>query len=313
LVENWVDMLLPESEGDHCLSRFGLVEHFDPKRIPPTAENGISLLVRAERGVHTSTVLFDVGLTGVVLVHNLGALCINPASIDHVVISHGHPDHFGGIFGLLDLLDNPIPIATHPDAFLARYAVIGDGRTSANYNYAFREEALERAGGSPVLNRDPMSLGCGIFTTGEIPRNVQFEGPPLNSASGSAGLWQVAHDGRLVSDQVWDEQGLFIDVKGEGLVVLTGCAHAGVVNTIQRAREIAGDKPVRAVLGGFHLGFPTTPHENVSKTLVAFQDLDVQCVVPMHCSGLRAHVALSQGMPKSYVQPAVGTVLRFGS
>lgn len=316
LVENWVDMLLPElnTPGGHCVSRFGLVEHFDPKRIPPAAENGLSLLATAYRGQHVSRVLFDAGLTGTVLAHNLRSLRIDPTEFDQLVVSHGHPDHFGGVYGLLDALEAPIPVITHPDAFLPRYAIMGDGRTAPKYNQAFREDDLARSGGRQVLTRDAMELGWGMFTTGEIPRVNDFEGPPKTEDPRAAGLWQVDAAGRWVPDQVWDEQGLVIDVKGEGLVVLTGCAHAGVVNTITRAREIAGgEKPIRAVMGGFHLGFPTTPAANVKKTVDAFAELDVAMVVPMHCSGLPAHAAVSAQLSDRYVQPAVGTTFRFGS
>ncbi len=208
-------------------------------------------MVRAERGPHVTHTLFDVGVTGTVLAHNLRALRIPAQEIDHVVISHGHPDHFGGIFGLLDALEAPMPIATHPDAFLPRYAVMGDGRTAPDYNQAFQLEALYRSGGRPIFNRGAMDLGWGVFTTGEIAREADFEGPPKEQPQGSAGLWQVAQDGTWVPDQVMDE----------GLIVLTGCAHAGVINTMRQARRLAGDKPIRAVMGGFHLGFPTTPQE----------------------------------------------------
>lgn len=322
LVENWVDMLLPNqasplaggsADADHCVTRYGLIEHFEHRLLPPQAENGISMLVEVHQGRHTRRILFDVGLTGTVLQHNLGVFRIDPQTVDHVVISHGHPDHFGGIHGLLDLVDHPLPVATHADAFLPRYAVMGDGRSSAVYNARFMPEHLERSGATPVLTAAPLDLGMGAYTTGQIPRETAFEAPTADVVLGAPGLYQVDHDGAWRRDDVLDEMGLVVDVKGVGLVVLTGCAHAGVINTLRQARRVCGDKPVRAVMGGFHLGFPTTPADNVELTTRALADLEVATVMPMHCSGLRAHTAISGDLPAHYVQPSVGTVLRFGS
>lgn len=316
LVENQVDMLLadqdPEQGDLHCVTRAGLVQHFDPKEAPPLAENGLSLLVTARRGRYATRILFDVGLTGTALAHNLAVLGEDPSTIDHVVVSHGHPDHYGGIHRFLELVGHPVPVATHPDAFLPRYAVMADGRTSPFYNAAFNADSIEEGGGRLVRNRDALDLGWGVTTTGEIPREVAFEGPRPPAEPGAPGLYQVGHDGHVGLDEVWDEQGLVVDVAGEGLVVLTGCAHAGVVNTVRQAMRMRPDRPVRAVMGGFHLGFPTTPQENVAHTVQALGDLEVGMVMPMHCSGLRAHTAFSTGLPASYVQPAVGTVLHFG-
>lgn len=317
LVENQVDMLLadqqsPAGSGDHCVTRYGLIEHFDPQLLPPQAENGISLLVEARRGRHTTRVLFDVGLTGTVLAHNMKVLGVDPASIDHLVVSHGHPDHFGGIHRFLELAGRRIPIATHADAELPRYALMADGRASSVYNAAFAFSAVERSGGIPVLSRESLDLGWGVHTTGEIARQTVFEKPPPFKR-GEPGLYQVSADGDVRRDDVMDELGLVIDVKGAGLIVLTGCAHAGVINTIDQARAVCGDKPIRAVLGGFHLGFPTTPAENVALTAEALRDRDVATVMPMHCSGLRTHAHLTRTRPENYVQPSVGTVLHFGA
>ncbi|WP_158169929.1 MBL fold metallo-hydrolase [Mycolicibacterium smegmatis] len=309
LVENWVDMLLPD-HGDHCV-RTGLVDHFDPKRIPPQAENGISILVEAHHGRHTTTVLFDVGLTGSVLLHNLSALGVDASAIDAVVISHGHPDHYGGILPLLDAFDRTLPVATSEDAFRPRFAVMGDGRVSPYYNQAFTVDELERRDGRAILSSGALDLGCGVYTTGFIPRVVTFEGPKAPSEDHAPGLYQVGADGSYGLDEVNDEQGLIIDVKGKGLVILTGCAHAGVLNTIDQARRICGPRPVLAVLGGFHLGFPTTPADNVELTLTGLLERDVRAIMPMHCSGLATHARFSVEAPDRYLQPSVGTKLRF--
>jgi len=314
VVENQIDMLLadqasPVGSDDHCITRYGLMEHFDRKLIPPQAENGISFLVEARRGRHSTRILFDVGLTGRVLTHNLSVLGINPRLIDHLAISHGHPDHFGGIHSFLGLAERRIPVATHHDAELPRYALMADGRMSSVYNSDFSLEAVDRSGGIPVLSQDPLDLGWGVHTTGEIPRRTSFENPPP-FVPGNPGLYQIAQDGTLRRDEVMDEIGLVIDVRDVGLIVLTGCAHAGVINTLHQARDIYGERPIRAVMGSFHLGFPTTPSENVALTITALRELEVETIMPMHCSGVRTHAHLVDD--PHYVQPAVGTVLNFG-
>lgn len=320
--ENWIDMLLADRVSDPPagseahgaqwrVETCGLIEHFDPRRTPPQAENGISLLVKVAGGRRSYSILFDVGLTAPVMKHNFDALNEDPDTIDYVVISHGHPDHYGGIYGLLERRSRPVPLATHPDAFLPRYAVMPDGRISPFYNAAFETEQLTRAGARIALSRDPVYLAPGVLTTGEIPRKVEFEGPKLGNAPPTPGLYQLSPDHKMRTDEVWDEQGLVIRVRNRGLIVITGCAHAGVLNTIARAHELVGEEPVIAVMGGFHLGFPTTPRENVQKTLDGFRAVGVQLVVPMHCSGLATHRLFSAELGSAYVQPAVGSHLFF--
>ncbi|MDE3111534.1 MAG: MBL fold metallo-hydrolase [Chloroflexota bacterium] len=316
LVDNWIDMLLPNVTGGRSdgklADRCGLVHHFDPRELPPQAENGISFLVRVWRNDKSVSLLFDVGLTGTVLSHNLRVFREDPSQLDHVLISHGHPDHYGGITTLLAEVGRPIAVVTHPDAFLPRYAIMNEGQPSLYYNYGFTQQALEQAGARFVLATGPVELGWGTRTSGQIPREVEFEGPREPPFAGAPGLYQLRRDGQFGLDQVWDEQALLVDVASEGLVILTGCAHAGVVNTVRRSMQLFGNRPIRAVLGGFHLGFPTTPRENVDRTVKALKEHGVKTVVPMHCSGLPANVAFRQDCPDTYLQPSVGTLLTFG-
>ena len=316
VVDNWVDMLLDSSvfpAEPHCAAhRHGLIEHFDPKLAKPRAEFGLALWVESWSGNRRTCTLFDCGLTADVLLHNLALFGLDPGRLDAVVISHGHPDHFGGIYELLNAIGRQVPVILHPEAFLPRWAIMGDGGVAAYYNSALQVEQLRRSGGSSVLTRDPVTLGQGVTTTGEIPRLTDFEAILPTDPTTDPGLYRIDDDGRLAPDPVLDEQGLVIDVADVGLIVLTGCAHAGVINTIYRSRELAPSRPIAAAFGGFHLGFPTTPTENVMKTSAALSELAVGYVMPMHCSGLRAHANFSTGTQFSYLQPAVGTTVTFG-
>jgi 7,8-dihydropterin-6-yl-methyl-4-(beta-D-ribofuranosyl)aminobenzene 5'-phosphate synthase len=310
LVENWIDMLLPESP-DHGICRCGLIEHFDQAMTPPVAENGISFQVEVYSGERRFTYLFDFGLTGHALTHNVLALGINPKEWRHLILSHGHPDHYGGVYDALRLAEHGIGVATHPDAFLPRYALMGDGRVASTYNNSLTEQAIEATGGTVVLTREPLDLGPGVVTSGEIPRNTAFEGPPAELPSHAPGLYQVK-DGKWVVDQVWDEQALVINVRRRGIVVLTGCGHAGVINTVKRAIEVTGTEQVAMVTGGFHLGFPTTPAENVGLTMTALAKFSPSIVMPSHCSGLAALVAAREIFQTGFFQYAVGTRVSIG-
>ena len=122
LVENYVDMLIPNTER---VKRPGLAFHFDPRNKPIQAENGISLLVDIAFAGQNYRILFDAGLSDSVILHNMSALKISPDIIDHAVISHGHPDHYGGLLAVLKARSVPLPVIIHPNAFLTRYVVAG--------------------------------------------------------------------------------------------------------------------------------------------------------------------------------------------
>jgi hypothetical protein len=186
LVENWVDMLLPTSRATTawCATAWWSTStRSGPRRRPRT--------VSASSCAPTADVIASPSSRRGP--HRNGAApqperaADRPAEIDHVVISHGHPDHFGGIFHLLDMVDAPLPVATHPDAFLPRYATMGDGRVAHFYNQAFQPAPLEAAGGKVTLSRAPVDLGWGVATTGQIARDTDFEGPPATATAFTPG------------------------------------------------------------------------------------------------------------------------------
>src|SRR6266545_5639301 len=162
LTENYVDMLLPDGPN---VTRAGLAHHFDPKHECPVAENGVAFHVEVEWGRYRYRALFDTGLTGPVLTHNAGALDVDLGGVDHAVISHGHPDHYGGLLGFLGAREAAVPISMHADAFLPRYLRLASGQVAPFYNQDLTEQAIEDAGGRVVLHSGPLEIGPGLIAT----------------------------------------------------------------------------------------------------------------------------------------------------
>jgi 7,8-dihydropterin-6-yl-methyl-4-(beta-D-ribofuranosyl)aminobenzene 5'-phosphate synthase len=301
LVENYVDMLIPNTER---VKRPGLAFHFDPRNKPIQAENGISLLVDISFSGQNYRILFDAGLSDSVILHNMSVLKISPDSIDHAVISHGHPDHYGGLRAVLKARSVPLPVIIHPSAFLTRYVVAGNGWVIPYYNQSLRREELEAAGGRLVLAADPVQVGPAAFTTGEIPLKTAFEppGPP----SGTPSSLRCLKNGKFEEDETADDLALIVALKDKGLVVVAGCAHAGIVNTIRRAQAVTGVEQVYAVFGGFHLGFPGIPEEKSDRTIEELKRLKLAIVSPMHCSGFKTLAAVAREMPEAFLLNTAG-------
>lgn len=305
LVENYVDMLLPDTDR---VKRAGLCHHFDPKRGPVMAENGISFLAEIHVGDYIYRLLFDTGFTSTVIRHNMRNLEISPWKIDHVVVSHGHPDHCGDLPGVLREIGHPVPVSVHPDAFLPRFLRLGSGEVSPFYNYNINQKAWEDAGGRLILNESPVEVGPGALATGFIERTVPFE-PPRPAADSGGALYHI-YRGKSQPDVVPDDQAVAINVKGKGLVILTGCAHAGIINSIYAAQAAAGVKGIYGVFGGFHLGFPGVPDENTAQTIEALRRLQPKILSPMHCTGFKAISEISRAMPDVFLLQTAGARIR---
>jgi len=291
LVDNFIDMLIPSSPA---VRRLGMAEHFDAPHGTPLAENGISFLVEIVVGERTTTILFDAGITGVPLLHNAKVLGVDLSKIDQVVLSHGHPDHFGGVYDALAAIGRRVPVVVHPSAFIPR-AINRPDATLLYFNRGLTEAELTASGGAVVRVREPLELAPGVMTTGEIPTVVDFE---EETPTGRLSI----RDGRPQPDPIEDYLALVINVRDLGLVILDPCGHAGVVSTVRRAQAVSGQERVHAVIGGFHLGHEGISQERIDKTADALAELKPSLVSPMHCSGFRALRAVSERLPDAFVQ-----------
>jgi 7,8-dihydropterin-6-yl-methyl-4-(beta-D-ribofuranosyl)aminobenzene 5'-phosphate synthase len=264
----------------------------------PVAEHGLSFMISVTSETRRRTVLFDTGSSVGGLVHNLRALGVDPGEIEAIVLSHGHFDHTTGLNGLAGQLDSLPPLLVHPDVWLRRRVAI-PGREPFELPTISREK-VRAAGFQVIEERQPSSLlGGGLLVTGEIERTTEFEhGLPVQ---------QAFRDGEWQPDPlIHDDQALVAHLRGRGLVVITGCGHAGLINTVRHARKLTGIEQVHAVVGGFHLATPVF-EPIIPPTVEALRELDPRVVAPTHCTGWRATHALAAAFPDAFIPGSVGT------
>jgi 7,8-dihydropterin-6-yl-methyl-4-(beta-D-ribofuranosyl)aminobenzene 5'-phosphate synthase len=263
------------------------------------AEHGFSALVTVRSAGSSSTLLFDTGASPDALAVNAERLGIEVGGLQGVVLSHGHFDHAGGFDGLARLRGRAgLPLTVHPAVWTRRRLELPGGRGLRMPTLS--RAALEREGFAVIERRQPSLLAGGILITGEVDRVTDFEHgmPPQHQAWDGHG-WQ--HDPAVI-----DDQALVINVRGRGLVIVTGCGHAGVVNIIRHAMRLTGISRLLAVIGGFHLSGPAF-EPVIGPTVAALTELAPELIVPGHCTGWRAQHALAATLPDAWVQTSVGT------
>jgi 7,8-dihydropterin-6-yl-methyl-4-(beta-D-ribofuranosyl)aminobenzene 5'-phosphate synthase len=294
LVDNYADLLLESTE---VVKRARIT--------PPNtllAEHGLSCLLKVCVGSEEHWVLLDTGISPTCLLHNIDAMEIDIGRIESMVLSHGHVDHFGGLMGFLNRAKRGIPLTLHPDAFLefrVNIRATGLVRESPRLD----ETALVKAGVvlSKVKGASTLASDL-VLVTGDIERVTDFEkGLPWSEAK-IGGEWVV--------DPFHHDQGVAVKVKGRGLVVVGGCSHAGIINTVKHAQKVARADKVHAVLGGFHLsGRLFEPI--IGATIEEMKKINPDFVVPMHCTGWKAINQFAQEMPEQFILNAVGTTYVF--
>lgn len=302
LVDNYIDMLMSNTPG---IVRQGMPEHFGARRGTPLAENGISFLLEVTAGGRTTTILFDAGMSPIPLIHNASLLGVDLTAVDQVVLSHGHPDHFGGIYAALEAIGYRVPVLVHPSAFTPRLIQRPDV-TLQYFNKALTEAELTAAGGAVVALRDPLEIAPGVMTSGEIPTTVDFEEEvPVGRMS--------VRGGHVCADPIEDYLTLIVNVKGLGLIVLDPCGHAGVVSSLDHAIKLAEAESAYGVLGGFHLGHAGITQTKVDRTVDELAERGLSWISPMHCSGFRTQRAVAERLPDAFKLMTVGTVVTFAA
>jgi 7,8-dihydropterin-6-yl-methyl-4-(beta-D-ribofuranosyl)aminobenzene 5'-phosphate synthase len=295
LVDNFTDTLL--YDNTEVIRRHWT----DPQKgfaAIPLAEHGLSMLVKVYRGDDEHICLFDAGVTEFCLFHNAEVLGIDLKECRSVVLSHGHRDHYGGLVKLFQMTSGTKLLVFHPDALLERRLNIPEEK-AMRVLPPLNGPALIEAGADIRKSEGPYYLASGsILALGTVERKTDFEkGFPYAEAK---------IDGVWVTDPFRDDQALVLKLKNKGLIVIGGCSHAGIINSIYYARKVTETKAVHAVLGGFHLtGELFEPI--IGRTIEAMKQINPTFVIPMHCTGNKAVCQFAREMPNQFVQNVVGT------
>jgi 7,8-dihydropterin-6-yl-methyl-4-(beta-D-ribofuranosyl)aminobenzene 5'-phosphate synthase len=269
------------------------------------AEHGVSMLVTTYANSTRDSFLFDTGVTIDGVLHNLDALQVKPNELHAIVLSHGHTDHTRGLIGLIKRYGRPrIPIVLHPDAFLKRKNVFPDGHETEHIPPS--QHDLKAEGVEIIEDRAPtMLVGGQVLVTGQIARTTSFEKGNPTQVAWIDDKWQP-------DPWIHDDQAMIMNVKDKGLVVLTGCGHAGVVNTLKHARDLTGVSHIHAVIGGFHLTGPIF-EPIIAPTVQALKEFNPSIIVPEHCTGWRATHLIAKEFPDAFVPNSVGTRMVIGA
>ena len=256
------------------------------------AEHGLSFWI--EEG--DKKILFDTG-QGLALKHNAQHLGINLVSADAIVLSHGHYDHTSG---LPDALAGTMgrPVFLHPDALSTRYTRNPDG-TAREVGMSKPVAGIVQCEAQIYRVEQPTQLTEKAWCTGPIPRTNEYED--------TGGPFFKDKECRVL-DEILDDQAVFIETE-TGTVVVLGCAHSGVINTLHYIQKLTNNKPVCAVLGGMHL--LNADSQRMQSTLAELHRLPIQRLSPCHCTGFQAMASLSKAFPAQYEAVGVGSVLQF--
>jgi len=272
-------------------------------RITTLSENTAGkdyLLAEWGQGIFVETeemnILFDTG-AGISLVQNAGKLGIDLQTIDKIVLSHGHFDHTGGLQSLLSRIQREVPIIAHPDIWGQKYSH-HENRPDRYIGVPYARKELESLGARFVLSSQSVILAENILTTGEISLVTDFEEVDPDMFVKTPEGWSP--------DPLMDDQALILKTP-LGLVVVLGCSHRGMINTLYRARELTGIKKIHMVLGGCHL--KDASEEQIWHTISALNEIGVQKLGVSHCTGMRATLLLAQTFGDDFIFNNTGNII----
>jgi 7,8-dihydropterin-6-yl-methyl-4-(beta-D-ribofuranosyl)aminobenzene 5'-phosphate synthase len=282
-VDNFIDSTLKSLPGVSRLKERKVNESL-------LVEHGLSLFLEFENQGVKSAFLLDTGSTPFGITYNAEKMGINLKRLGGIFISHNHKDHATGLETVV-AITGQVPVFIHPYGFYTKWVKSRPSRLD--------KDRLAGLGAIWRAEEGPQPMAPFLLTTGSIPRTTDFE--EIIGLSDR----KVEKEGGMEEEAFLDDGALILKIKEKGLVIVTGCAHAGIINTINHCQKLGGDEKIYAVVGGFHL--TQASPQRITKTIKALREKEINCLVPLHCTGFEAMATIWQAFPENFIIPSVGT------
>jgi 7,8-dihydropterin-6-yl-methyl-4-(beta-D-ribofuranosyl)aminobenzene 5'-phosphate synthase len=270
------------------------------------AQHGLSFYAETVIGGKTSACMFDYGLDPTGVLNNIALLGLDIGKTNAFSLSHGHPDHYAGAISILKhnqaRIAGGTPFYVGEEAFARRYQLRSGATEPTDLGHLVKED-IEALGLKVVETKTPIEIIPGAYVTGNIERVTSYEKVPTS--------YQIKRGEKVEYDTFPGEQAVFFNVKGKGLVVLSGCAHCGIVNTVKQAQKCAGTDKIHAIMGGFHL--INAKPDLIQSTVADIKAMKPDNIVGTHCTGFRGMMALNKEMPEAFTINTAGTKYTFGA
>jgi len=270
---------------------------------PYLGQHGVSFLLEGVSGDKSGRILVDVGQNSEALLHNMTIMGIAPSTIDALVLTHCHYDHTQGLTKLIRQIGKrDMPVFAHPDIFRLHFITQPFYRHVGIMPGDSKIEA-EKAGARFLLSKDPVEIMPGMTTTGEVPRRTDFEQVGI--------ALKTIDNGMVVDDLVLDDMSVIANVRDKGLVIVTGCSHAGIVNIVNYATQITGFDTIEGVIGGLHL--VEAPDAIIKRTVEELLKKNISWISAGHCTGFKAQVELYLSFRENFSPLHTGMTFEIGS
>ncbi|MHA1728178.1 MAG: MBL fold metallo-hydrolase [Promethearchaeota archaeon] len=264
------------------------------------SESGFSSLINIRFADSTKSILFDTGMTPVAFLNNVKKLKVDLTTIDAIVLSHGHFDHVGGLDEAISLTGKKIPLICHPHALLPK-----NFRNKGKiYDIGIKSKIKSiddlKKKTNLITTTDPYYFTESVMTTGEITRKNDYE-----VLSGGLTRITTVENGKIIPDELIDDLSMVFHLENDNIIILTGCCHSGIVNTISRATQLTKSKKIIGIVGGLHLH--DASDLRLSKTVQELKKYPIQLMAPCHCTGLRGKCAIMTAFGKKFLEATVST------